>query len=84
MPDEPELQIVKLPDVLGDEWRTDRARHEAASRRRYREHLIESLRGIDIGHGELGALADAILQALFVVERVDGDGTCSCSCHPQL
>lgn len=84
MPDEPELRIIKFPDHLGDEWRAERARQEAESRRRYRDHLVSGLRGIDLAHSELGALADAILDALFVVERVDNDDECACSCHPKL
>lgn len=84
VPDEPELRIIKFPDLLGEEWRTERARQEAASRRRYRDHLVTALRSIDLANAEFGVVADAILDALFVVARVEGDDECVCSCHPKL
>ena len=84
VPDEPELRIIKFPDVLGEDWRADRARHEAESRRRYRDHLVTALQSIDLTGTELGGLANAILDALFVVELDDSDGECRCSCHPRL
>ena len=84
MPDEPEPRIIKFPDLLGEERRAERAEQEATSHRRYRDHLVTALQGIDLAHAELGTLADAILDVLFVVARVDSDGECACSCHPKL
>jgi hypothetical protein len=84
VPDEPELHVIKLPDLLGDESRAKRARQADESRSRYREHLADVLGGLDLASSDIGAVAEAVLDALFVVEPVDGGGVCGCSCHPRL
>lgn len=76
--------MIKLPDLLGDERRVGRARQADESRLRYRAHVIDGMRELDLANADVGALADAVLDALFVVERLDGNGACVCSCHPHL
>jgi hypothetical protein len=82
MSDEPHLDII--PDLVGDEWRAERARQTEVSRRRCRDRLIEVLTDLDRSGPDLNGQADAILDALFVATRVDDATACPCACHPRL
>lgn len=84
MSDERRFEIIKIPDLLGDEWRADRDRQRAESRRRYGEHLAATLAAVDTRRASSSTITEAILDALFSVRVVDGDGACVCSCHPRL
>ena len=81
--EEPELHLIKFPD-LGEEWRSERERKRSEGRRRYRDHLLELLAILQVSSIDLPRWADAILDHLFVINRREGDGDCVCSCHPRL
>lgn len=84
MSDEPRLEIIKVPDLLGEQWRAERARQRDESRRRYHERLAAVLDAIDRSSTGVDDLADAVLDALFVFPREEGKGACACACHPHL
>ncbi|MGH9246361.1 MAG: hypothetical protein ACRD29_19020 [Acidimicrobiales bacterium] len=82
MTDEPELDMVKFPDLLGDEWRAECDGQRRESRRRYRDLLAGELDALDPA-GDPTERALAILEILFTRTRREG-GECRCSCHPRL
>jgi hypothetical protein len=86
MEDEPELHIIKFPELPGAaEWRAERDRHRAEARRRYIAHLnsaLEQLRRTD--HLDPEAEAAAVLDALVVWNDISTGHPCPCSCHPRL
>jgi hypothetical protein len=84
MPDEPRLEIIKLPDLLGDEWRAERVRLSNEARDRYHDRLVATLTSMDHSSAGDTAVADAILDALFLVTRIENGDACACSCHPHL
>jgi hypothetical protein len=81
--EEPELHVVRLPDVLGPEHRARIARERQEARRRYVEYLasVLAVRGVV---GDIKELADAVLDALVVWTDVTTGERCRCSCHPRL
>lgn len=80
---DPEVSVIKLPDLLGDEWRADRDRQRLESRRRYVDHLAPVLAGLGVS-GRSAEASAVVLDALFSWEHVTGDDDCGCSCHPRL
>lgn len=84
MSDEPRIEIIKLPDLLGEQWRLERARQSDESRRRYHDRLIAVLTAVDRSSTSVPDLADAVLDDLFAVTAVESGGRCVCSCHPHM
>jgi len=84
MADEPDLEIVKVPDPLGDGWRAERARAKKESHRLYRERLLGVLSELARSSVDVEDQAAAIMSALFSPTRIDGGEPCRCSCHPHL
>jgi hypothetical protein len=79
--EEPELHFVKFPGDSG--WRAEQQRQREEGRQRYRDRLLAVLPLIE-SISDLDGRAEAILDHLFVVTRISGDGDCRCSCHPRL
>ncbi len=79
--EEPELHVIRFaPDP---EWRAERDRQQAESRRRYHGELALTLIELGLNAGDVAAWTDAVLDRLFVVGHEGGD-PCACSCHPRL
>jgi hypothetical protein len=79
--EEPHLGVIKFPNSA--EWRAEREHGRNQGRQRYRDRLIAALPLIE-SMVEIAGRADAIVDHLFAVARIDGDGDCICSCHPRL
>ena len=79
--EEPELHVIKFPDNAERRAERDRQRHEG--RRRYRDRLIAALALIE-SVVDVAGRAEAIVDHIFNVTRLEGDGDCICSCHPRL
>lgn len=84
MTDEPDLEIVKVPDPLGDGWQAERARSKEEAHRLYRESVVGMLTELARSPVDLDSQAAVILSALFAPTRIEGGGPCPCSCHPRL
>jgi len=84
MADEPDLDIVKVPDPHGDGWRAERARSKEEARRLYRERVLGVLTELARSPVDLDNQAAVILSALFAPTHIDGGGPCPCSCHPRI
>lgn len=79
----PEIHVIKLPDLLGPEWRAEQDRKREETRRRYLEHLVSVLAAAEFPN-DVEEQAVAVLDALFVWEGVQTGERCRCSCHPRL
>jgi hypothetical protein len=84
MSDEPRLEIIKVPDLFGEQWRAERARKKDESRRRYHDRLVAVLGAVDRSSTGVDDLAAAVLDALFVFPGEEDKDTCACACHPHL
>ena len=84
MTDEPDQEIVTVPDALDDAWRADRGRQKEEAQRLYRERLLGVLSELARSPVDLDNQAAVILSALFAPVRADGGGPCPCSCHPRV
>lgn len=82
MADEPELYLVEPPDP-GQEWRAERARHQAESRRRAVTRLGEAVAHAERQATSIEDRAALILDGFLTVRSADGS-PCACSCHPRL
>ena len=83
MTDGPEFQIIKLPDLLGDEWRAERDRQRDEARQRYLDRLVEVLAAVPPSSSDRER-AGAVLDGLFVTTRREDGQECLCSCHPRV
>lgn len=83
MNDEPEVQVIKFPDLPGDEWRAEQERTRAEGRRRYIERLVPVLAATELP-SDFEEQAGAVLDALVVWDDVNSGERCHCSCHPRL
>lgn len=77
MGNEPELHVIRLPDLMGDERRAERERQRAEARRLHHEHLVAHLAESHISSTDYSETATTILDILFTDD-------CHCSCHPRL
>lgn len=83
MDDEPELHLIKLPELPGAaERRAERERHRAEARRRFVARLVPILEATTTADAETQAIA--ALDALTVWNDINSGDPCHCSCHPRL
>jgi hypothetical protein len=82
-PRKPELHVIKFADSLGADWRAERERHRAESRRRYTELVAGALADTARVRSD-DERAAMILDRLTVSTDITSGEPCPCSCHPAL
>lgn len=80
--EEPELHVIRFPEDRA--WREEQDRQRAEAHRRCRDRLELVLIQLGLPAADAPPWSTALVNQLFVVRQREGDGLCSCSCHPQL
>ena len=83
MDDEPELHLIRLPELPGAaERRAEQERHRAEARRRFVARIVSILEAM--ATADVEAQAMAAVDALTVWKDVSSGDPCQCACHPRL
>lgn len=81
--EEPKIHIVDF-SAGASEYRSEREHQAAEGRRRYLARVKATLIDLGLDADQSTPWGEALLDSLFQVTPIEGDGPCHCSCHPHL